>query len=110
MMEKIEVKKMTDRMFNKQRILSSLKDISERKGLMICRDRKSDRLFIGGAKFKLYFSISSISENTIIWTNLEFPLIADFYDVDNQFNLANKKLIYDLMKEVEDIGIQVEPF
>lgn len=107
---KVESKMLTGKLINKQRILSCLKNISENKGLVIYKDKNSDRMYIGGNIFRLYFSIDTVSDNSIIWNNLEFPLIADFYDVDNQFNKITKKLIYDLMKEVEDSGINVEPF
>ena len=94
---------------NEQKILIILEGITKEKEARIVKD-ENEKMFIEGDKFKLYFSIDTLSENAIIWDKLEFPLIADAFDFNSQFNLETKKLIYDIMKETEESGIVVQPF
>lgn len=93
---------------NEQRILTVIEGITKSKDLKIVKEE--NKMFIEGDKFKLYFSIDTLSENAIIWEKLEFPMIVDARDFNDQFNSNKKKLIYKIMKEVEKAGIIIQPF
>ena len=93
---------------NEQRILTVIEGITKSKDLKIVKEE--NKMFIEGDKFKLYFSIDNLSENAIIWEKLEFPMIVDARDFNDQFNSNKKKLIYKIMKEVEKTGIIIQPF
>ena len=95
-------------MEKEKNILKVIEGIAREKGVEVIKE--DNTYFIKGDKFKLYFSIDNLSENAIIWDRLEFPMIINYEEFNNQFDSKTKKLIYDIMKEVEELGVVILPF
>lgn len=93
---------------NEQKVLTVIEGIAKSKDLKIIKE--NGQMFIEGDRFKLYFSIDNLSENAIIWEKLEFPMIVDARDFNDLVNSKRKKVIYELMKEVEESEVIVQPF
>lgn len=93
---------------NEKKVLTILEEITKSKDLKIIKE--DSQMFIEGDRFRLYFSIDRLSENAIIWEKLEFPMIVDAKDFNDQINSNKKKLIYKVMKEVERAGVIIQPF
>lgn len=99
---------MMNRKENEKKVLTVIEGIVKSKDLKIIKE--NNQMFIEGDRFKLYFSIDNLSENAIIWEKLEFPMIVDAKDFNDQIDSDKKKLIYTVMKEVEKAGIIIQPF
>ena len=99
---------MMNREDNELKVLASIESIIKGKEVkLVSEDNKH---FIKGDTFKLYFSVDTFSENAIIWDKLEFSTIINYEEFNKQFSSNTKKLIYDIMKEIEESGIVVQPF